>query len=787
VGNDTTTASGVLSLLYGSGTATPAETGLQIASSGVITFASGQTLPAVTGSVDMTGNLTLGGGVTATTTVSASTIQGAVVQATGSVSGSGFYTLGDQLLCGNYNDQDTVVGFGALNSLCSGSGDGGSNTAVGFKSLAGAAGGGGTAVGAYALSSSPVSPDNTALGAYALGRLGSNGNAGYNTASGAYALYNNQAGGYNTASGYNALLANGQSTGGNNNAAYGFQALENNSSGSNNTGVGYCAGAVGTFCSTGNPNMTGSSNTFVGSQAGLSTSSVVNNATAIGANAAVGASNALVLGSIAGVNGATASTSVGIGTPTPGATLEVNGTAMFDGLVTFAPGQTFPGAGSGTVTSITAGSGLTASSNPITTSGTLSIAPNLCPANQALIAFPFACSPFATLGTNTFTANQTVSGSLSVTGAGSFSAGVSGVTSTVSGNAVYGYNSATSGSGTNGVYGTSSSPSGSGVVGVDIAGTTGIGVYGQGSGYAGYFQGNVGVGGNMSVQSSTTTNAAVQGTGFSITAGSGNGGPGISGYGGNSGSGGSSATGGPGISGYGGTGAWYGNIDGFDRPGTGGAGGVFSGGSDAIAYGHGGDGIDATAGTGTGDGGVNGYAGDFSGNLNVSGAITAGTKDFRIDHPLDPANKYLLHASVESSEMKNIYDGNVTTDGQGLATVLLPDWFEALNTDFRYQLTVIGQFAQAIVSSEVANHQFSIRTDKPSVKVSWQITGVRRDAYAKANPLVVEQEKESRERGYYIHPELYGAPEDRGIEWARHPETMKHLQELRSRQLEESQ
>ena len=148
---------------------------------------------------------------------------------------------------------------------------------------------------------------------------------------------------------------------------------------------------------------------------------------------------------------------------------QVNGTAMFDGLVTFAPGQTFPGAGSGTVTSITAGSGLTASSNPITTSGTLSIAPNLCPANQALIAFPFACSPFATLGTNTFTANQTVSGSLSVTGAGSFSAGVSGVTSTVSGNAVYGYNSATSGSGTNGVYGTSSSPSGSGVVGVDIA------------------------------------------------------------------------------------------------------------------------------------------------------------------------------------------------------------------------------------------------------------------------------------------------------------------------------
>ena len=78
-------------------------------------------------------------------------------------------------------------------------------------------------------------------------------------------------------------------------------------------------------------------------------------------------------------------------------------------------------------------------------------------------------------------------------------------------------------------------------------------------------------------------------------------------------------------------------------------------------------------------------------------------KDFKIDHPLDPANKYLLHASVESSEMMNIYTGNVTTDGQGEAMVHLPDWFEVLNTDFRYQLTVIGQFAQAIVAREIQN------------------------------------------------------------------------------------
>ena len=210
-----------------------------------------------------------------------------------------------------------------------------------------------------------------------------------------------------------------------------------------------------------------------------------------------------------------------------------------------------------------------------------------------------------------------------------------------------------------------------------------------------------------------------------------------------------------------------------------GVGGTFQGGDGEYA----GDGIDAIVGTGPNSG----YAGDFSGDVKVSGTLSASSKNFKIDHPLDPANKYLVHSSVESSEMMNIYTGNVTTDAQGDAQVELPEWFEALNTDFRYQLTVIGQFAQAIVSSEVAGHRFSIKTDKPNVKVSWQITAVRQDAYAKAHPLVVEQVKDERERGHYIHPELYGASEDLSIEWARHPETMKRMQEAKARLLAASE
>jgi hypothetical protein len=148
-----------------------------------------------------------------------------------------------------------------------------------------------------------------------------------------------------------------------------------------------------------------------------------------------------------------------------------------------------------------------------------------------------------------------------------------------------------------------------------------------------------------------------------------------------------------------------------------------------------------------------------SGNLNVTGAITAGVKDFKIDHPLDPKNKYLYHSSVESSEMMNIYTGNAILDNSGEAVVPLPKWFEAVNTDFRYQLTAIGAPAPNLhVAREIARHQFSIAGGAAGTKVSWQVTGVRHDAYAKAHPLVVEVRKSEKERGHYLHPDAYGAP-----------------------------
>ncbi len=154
---------------------------------------------------------------------------------------------------------------------------------------------------------------------------------------------------------------------------------------------------------------------------------------------------------------------------------------------------------------------------------------------------------------------------------------------------------------------------------------------------------------------------------------------------------------------------------------------------------------------------------DAAGNLTIKGKLTKGSGSFKIDDPLDPAHKYLSHSFVESPDMMNVYNGNITTDKHGLATVVLPNYFEALNRDFRYQLTVIGQFAQAIVKQEIENNRFTIKTNKPSVKVSWQVTGIRHDAYADAYRIPVEEEKPTQEQGHFLHPELFGASEQLAI------------------------
>jgi hypothetical protein len=297
VGNDTASPSGKLNLLFGSGV-TPTETGLSIASTGQITFATGQTfLGAGTVTSVATSTGLTGGPITTSGTLQ---IDPAVVPELGAASNTFTGSITASSFTGNGAGL-TNVNAATLNGQTAGSfATLGANTFGGTQTIS---------TGHLVLSSGNLDLSATGVinigvsNPFAIGTplnqitlLGGNAFLGYagnvtttgssDTATGVYALGGNTTGSNNTASGADALAIN---TSGNNNTAYGSGALMYNLSDSNNTAVGYLSGPVG---------------------------SGVSNATAIGANAVVGESNALVLGS--GVD-------VGVGTSTPAAALHING------------------------------------------------------------------------------------------------------------------------------------------------------------------------------------------------------------------------------------------------------------------------------------------------------------------------------------------------------------------------------------------------------------------------------------------------------------------------------
>lgn len=182
--------------------------------------------------------------------------------------------------------------------------------------------------------------------------------------------------------------------------------------------------------------------------------------------------------------------------------------------------------------------------------------------------------------------------------------------------------------------------------------------------------------------------------------------------------------------------------------GTGGAGGV-------LGTSTSGTGVSGTSTNGTGIVGSTtfGLAGEFFGGVHVNGTLTKSSGSFKIDHPLDPANKYLSHSFVESPDMLNVYNGNVTLDDRGEAWIHLPEWFEALNRDCRYQLTPIGAPGPNLyVAAKVSGNRFKIAGGTPAGEVSWQVTGIRQDAWANAHRIPVEEDKPPSARGSYFQP-----------------------------------
>jgi hypothetical protein len=283
------------------------------------------------------------------------------------------------------------------------------------------------------------------------------------------------------------------------------------------------------------------------------------------------------------------------------------------------------------------------------------------------------------------------------------------------------------------VYGSSAGASGRGVYGQSQNASSGVGVYGlcvgNGAGVQGYAQGpgfGYAVSG-LSEKSTGVIGSSLVSSGFSA---------GVYGN--------SYSPDGAGVYGdntYGGTGVW--------------------------AHTYNGTGLYASANYAPGD---FAYAGWFEGATHVNGTLSKTSGTFLIDHPLDPANKTLAHSFVEAPEMLNVYRGNVTLDAKGRATVKLPSYFHALNESFSYQLTAIGGPAPDLhVASKIAKGSFDIAGGTAGQEICWQVTGARADAWAKANPLEVEKQKRSADRGKYLNPEVHGKPLAEGVNYQPTP------------------
>jgi hypothetical protein len=595
---------------------------------------------------------------------------------------------------------------------------GAANTTAGNNAFFGAAAGAANTIGDFnaffgrsAGAANTTGNNNAFFGALA----GDSNTTGFhNTFIGALAGDVNSTGGNNSFIG---ALAGTANTAGSGNAFIGAGAGDSNTTGFNNAFIG--AGA-------GDSNTTGFNNAFIGSAAGLNNTSGsgntifgsganvitgnLSNATALGAMARVDCSNCLVLGSVAGFNGASLSPNVGIGTTAPATNLEVvnNGGSAAHVFTTSY------GAVNNAIVGRQAGGSLAA---PSATASGLSLlflggrghtGAGFATVSRVGVNMEAAEDWTATANGTRITLDTTQNGSTSRTERMRIDqngrVGI-GTTSPVARLHVYG-----------------PSPNVQGVIRAETD-TTDV------------------LSSHFAIVGLITTNV-----------------PGTAVYGGKAG----------------GVGAGVEGAHGSFGTGVYGHSGSEGVGVNGVAFNGGGVGVRG------GTTGMGGLAGSFNGDVEVTGTLSKGGGAFKIDHPLDPANKYLYHSFVESPDMKNIYDGNVTTDAVGEAVVVLPDWFEALNRDFRYQLTVLGQFAQAIIAEKIKDNRFKIRTSLPNVEVSWQVTGIRQDAFAERHRIPVEQVKPEKERGSYLHPEAFGQPAEKGVEWALRPEMMREMKEQRA-------
>ena len=148
--------------------------------------------------------------------------------------------------------------------------------------------------------------------------------------------------------------------------------------------------------------------------------------------------------------------------------------------------------------------------------------------------------------------------------------------------------------------------------------------------------------------------------------------------------------------------------------------------------------------------------GDFGGS---------GAKYFVIDHPQDPANKYLRHACIESNEILNMYRGNASFESNGEAIVTLPGYFEEININYSYHLTPVGKYAPLFIKSKIKDGKFVVAGGEAGMEVSWTVYAERNDPYLQNFPdrKTMSYDKEEWNKGKYLRPELYGQKDEKRI------------------------
>lgn len=182
------------------------------------------------------------------------------------------------------------------------------------------------------------------------------------------------------------------------------------------------------------------------------------------------------------------------------------------------------------------------------------------------------------------------------------------------------------------------------------------------------------------------------------------------------------------------------------------------------------DGATGVYGTATGASGQNfgvfgsAESGAGFGVVSLGNSLTTGTKSFRIDHPLDPANRFLTHYCAEGPEPMNVYRGTATLDPDGGAWIDLPTYFGEINVDETYQLTPVGGAMPMLhIAQTASDNRFRVDGGTAGLRISWTVTARRNDAYVRARGIVVESDKPLAWRGKFLHPEVFGRVREEGI------------------------